>query len=60
MTVPSMRFALRPVAIAIATAMAAVLAGCSGMATVGNPGSACAAGEASYACQVERYRNANM
>jgi len=51
-----MRFALRPVAIALA----AILAGCSGMATVSEPGSACAAGEASYACQVERYRNANM
>ncbi|MFL6693569.1 MAG: hypothetical protein ACJ8GO_11465 [Ramlibacter sp.] len=56
MTVPSMRLAL----CILASAMAAVLAGCSGMATVADPGSACAAGEASYACQVERYRNANM
>ena len=33
------------------------LAGCSGMASYQPGPSACVAGEASYECQVERYRN---
>jgi hypothetical protein len=38
-------------------ALAAVLAGCSGVPTYVPRQSACAGGEASYACQVERYHN---
>ena len=33
------------------------LAGCSGLPTYQYSPSACLAGEASYACQVERYQN---
>ncbi len=35
------------------------LAGCSGIARFQHTASPCAADEASYACQVERYQNVN-
>ena len=37
--------------------LAAVVAGCSGLPASQLEPSACVAGEASYACQVERYQN---
>ncbi len=37
-----------------------LLAGCAGLPPHQPSESACAAGEASYACQVERYRNVNV
>jgi hypothetical protein len=36
------------------------LAGCSGLPQAQPVASACAAGEATYACQVERYHNVNV
>jgi hypothetical protein len=36
------------------------LAGCSGVPRVQSAASPCSAGEASYACQVERYHNVNV
>jgi hypothetical protein len=36
------------------------LAGCSSIAQPQYTASPCAAGEASYACQVERYHNVNV
>lgn len=36
------------------------LAGCSGLPPVPHGASPCDAGEASYACQVERYQNVNV
>jgi hypothetical protein len=44
---------------AISIVLLLALAGCSGLAQVQSAGSACSAGEASYACQVERYQNVN-
>ena len=35
------------------------LAGCAGLPQSGPLASACTAGEATYACQVERYHNVN-
>jgi hypothetical protein len=37
-----------------------VLAGCSGLPQYHSTASPCSAGEATYACQVERYRNVNV
>ena len=37
-----------------------LLAGCSGIAPRQSAGSPCLASEASYACQLERYRNVNV
>lgn len=36
------------------------LAGCAGLPRPEQAASACAGGEASYACQVERYHNVNV
>jgi hypothetical protein len=36
------------------------LAGCSGVPRYQSTASPCAAGEATYACQVERYQNVNV
>lgn len=36
------------------------LAGCSGLPPVQHAASPCDAGEAAYACQVERYQNVNV
>ena len=38
--------------------MVVTLSGCTGMSRADESSSPCAQGEASYACQVERYRNA--
>lgn len=43
--------------IASIAAIVLVLAGCSGMPATQYAPSPCAAGEATYACQVERYQN---
>lgn len=37
----------------------ALLAGCAGLPKAAREPSACDAGEATYDCQVERYRNVN-
>lgn len=42
---------------AIVATWAFVLAGCTGLPSASPTPSPCAAGEASYACQVERYQN---
>ncbi|MDB5940796.1 MAG: hypothetical protein JWQ13_362 [Ramlibacter sp.] len=45
---------------ALSVVLLLALAGCSGMPQAQPVVSACAAGEASYACQVERYHNVNQ
>ncbi|MFC5498520.1 hypothetical protein ACFPOE_13320 [Caenimonas terrae] len=45
---------------AVAVTLLLALAGCSGLPRYQSAVSACAAGEASYACQVERYHNVNV
>lgn len=44
----------------VAALLLLVLAGCSGTPRQQAAASPCAADEASYACQVERYRNVNV
>jgi hypothetical protein len=43
-----------------AVALLLALAGCSGLPPAGYFVSACDAGEATYACQVERYNNVSQ
>jgi hypothetical protein len=45
---------------ALGVVLLLVLAGCSSLPGQPMPESACAASEASYACQVERYRNVDI
>ena len=45
---------------ALAIALLFALAGCTNLPAARNTGSACDAGEASYACQVERYHNVSQ
>lgn len=45
---------------ALTLAMLFALAGCSALPPARSTGSACDAGEASYACQVERYHNVSQ
>ncbi len=44
---------------AFGAALALVLAGCSGIPQTRSTAAACAAGEASWECQIERYHNVN-
>lgn len=45
---------------AIGIVLLLALAGCAGPAQHQSTASPCAAGEATYACQVERYQNVNV
>jgi hypothetical protein len=45
---------------AIGVVFLLALAGCSGLPRYQSTASPCSAGEASYACQVERYHNVNV
>jgi hypothetical protein len=44
----------------ITIALLFALAGCSGLPRAGTSASPCDAGEATYACQVERYHNVSQ
>ena len=45
---------------ALTIALLWALAGCTGLPAARDTGSACDAGEATYACQVERYHNVSQ